>query len=359
MPGGGGFAVMDSLRAELPDLHTAIIVLTGEADREARIAAYERGARDYVLKPFDIRELRARVSNAVEVQRLQRRLEEQNCALEAQVAARTARLQQAMDVLRQAEVRLQEALEKSEDESRSKSQLVAEIIHEMRTPLNAIIGFSDAMISGLFGPIGSERYGEYADHIHDAGNHLLNIVNSLLDVSKAELGADTLDLQEIDIGPLTQGSVGLLQRAAELSGVKLELKIATGPLRIRTDETKFRQVVLNMASNAIKFTPRGGSVTVEAGPDPEGGATVLIIRDTGIGIAPEDVATVMRPFGQVQNEHTRQHKGSGLGMPLTKRLVELLGGTFSLASQPGRGTVISIRFPASLPAIDPSGTQAA
>ncbi|HYE48384.1 MAG TPA: hybrid sensor histidine kinase/response regulator [Azospirillaceae bacterium] len=349
MPHLDGIGVIDALNASGLEVRPAIIMLTGKAERELRIAALERGARDFVNKPCDKHELLARVANTAQVQFLQRQLQQQNTLLEGMVAERTQRLQEAIDVLRQAERRLADALERSERENRDKSEFLANAAHELRTPLNAIIGFSEMIRDQVYGPLGDRRYGEFAGDIHQAGTHLLALVEGTLDLAKAESGRTQLEVRETDVGRVVADSVRMLRTMADGSGVKLTLRVPDEPLTIRTDPEKIRQIVLNLASNAIKFTPKGGQVSVEVAPGPGDGALIMVVRDTGVGIAPEDMATALRPFGQVRAAVQRPgQKGTGLGLPLTRRFVEMLGGTLDIASEVGRGTVVTVRLPADI-----------
>jgi two-component system, cell cycle sensor histidine kinase PleC len=179
------------------------------------------------------------------------------------------------------------------------------------------------------------------------------VINGFLDLAKAQAGQEELSLAMVDVAGVIEESVKLLSQQAEAGGVKLKATIRPGLEQIETDRTRLLQVVLNTASNAVKFTPSGGTVTIEAGPDPEHGALIVIVRDTGIGIDPKDMDTVMRPFGQVRQAQRGRPKGTGLGMPLTRHYVELLGGTLSIASRPGEGTVVTIRLPRCPPADRP------
>ena len=340
-----GFAVLDLLRPHLAEIGTAVIVVTAEGDRDCKLEALRRGAHDFITKPFDPLELVLRVRNACETQELHRRLRDENTRLEAAVRARTARLEEALDVLRQAEAKLTRNLTAAEAETRAREDMLAEAAHDLRAPLNAISGFAEIIRDQAMGPVGNPRYAEYGGEIHLAARHLLGVVEDVLDLSRLQAGADRLQLQEIPVDEVVRSTVDLLRAQAESAGVRLDVRLPAAPFRVRTDETKLRRILINMTTNALKFTPAGGSVTVEAGPEPGGGAFVLIVRDTGIGIAPEDMPTVLRPFGQVRR-HPQNGKGSGLGMPLTKALVEALGGSFEISSAPGRGTCVTIRLPA-------------
>ena len=190
--------------------------------------------------------------------------------------------------------------------------------HELRTPLNAIIGFSDIVIDEMYGPVGSERYREYLRDIRSSGTHLLDLINDILDLSKAEAGQVELQESIIAVDGLIAGSVALVALRARQAGVKIVTDIASDLPNLRADERKVRQVLLNLATNAIKFTPPGGRVCLRARL---GGGLQLAVEDTGIGMASADIPKALSPFGQIDSPHNRRHTGTGLGLPLTKRLL--------------------------------------
>jgi signal transduction histidine kinase len=345
MPELDGLTLLGRLQPKLFDAGAAVIVVTAEGDRGSKLEALRRGAYDFIMKPFDPLELVSRVRNACEVQELHRRLCDENARLEDAVRARTARLEDAVEVLRQAEATLTRSLADAEGQTRTKDMMLAAAAHDFRAPLTAICGFAEVIRDEAMGPVGNPRYAGYAGEIHGAARYLLGIVEDVLDLSKLEAGAAELNLTDVPVQEVVRSSVELLREEAERAGVRLTLRAPPGSVVVRTDETKLRRIVVNMTSNALKFTPAGGSVTVEVAPDAAGGALVLIIRDTGVGIAAEDLPTVLRPFGQLRGMQ-RDSGGAGLGMPLTKALVEALGGRFEIASEPGRGTCVTIRLPA-------------
>jgi signal transduction histidine kinase len=229
---------------------------------------------------------------------------------------------------------------------RAKSEFLANMSHELRTPLNSVIGFAEIIGSQAMGPVGDAAYVEYAEHIRESGRHLLGLINDILDLSKVEAGRMELVEDTVDFGATIRGAVGMLQDQAEKAGVQLICTVPKRPIAVRADSQRLRQVVLNLVSNAIKFTDAGGRVTTEIAIDAESRPT-LAVEDTGIGIAAEDLPRVMEVFGQVQTQLNRTRSGTGIGLPLTKRLVEMHGGTLDLASQPGIGTTVTVRLPAS------------
>ena len=357
MPQIDGFAVLDLLRAEAERVGSSMIMLTGDVGQDVQAEALRRGASDFVAKPFANAVLVARIAGAAETRELQRQLRSHNDRLQDEVARRTRRLQEALDVLTCAESELKRSLARSEEESRSRGDVIAQLAHELRTPLSAVCGFSEVMRRQEFGPL-PPRYLDYADDIHGAALHALEVINGFLDLAKAQSGQDTLNLAKVDVAEVVEEGVKLLAQQAASAGVAIKAVTKPGLGAVETDRTKLLQIVLNMTSNAVKFTPAGGSVTVEVGPEPERGAYIIIVRDTGIGIDAKDLPEVMRPFGQVASAQAGRPKGTGLGMPLSHHYVTMLGGTLTLASHPGSGTVVTIRLPCKPPTQQPSSAAA-
>jgi PAS domain S-box-containing protein len=243
------------------------------------------------------------------------------------------------------EAALREAKDAAELANRSKSQFLATVSHELRTPLNAIIGFSEILKQEMFGPLGNGAYLTYAHDIFDSGRHLLQLINDILDLAKIEAGKLELHLSAIDVGNVVLSSVRMVRRRADEKGIDVQIRIGERVPKVRADERQMKQIMMNLLSNAVKFTPQGGKVVISAATD--GREHVLItVADTGIGIAEEHLAKVLTPFGQIDSTLSRQYEGTGLGLPLTKSLVEMHGGTLTLESRVGRGTTVAIRMPA-------------
>jgi signal transduction histidine kinase len=236
---------------------------------------------------------------------------------------------------------LRDAKERADAANRAKSEFLANMSHELRTPMNAILGFSDIIRGRMFGPEVSDRYADYANDIHESGSHLLAIINDILDLSKIEAGQETLAEEERTLDSLVAEVCTLL---GETDHAEFLTALPQPSPLLRVDSRKFRQILVNLLSNAFKFTPAGGRVTLAAEFTPAG--LSLSVRDTGIGIAPEDIENVLAPFGQVESAFSRRHHGTGLGLPLAKSLAELHGGTLAVHSVLNEGTVVTVRLPA-------------
>jgi two-component system, cell cycle sensor histidine kinase PleC len=241
-------------------------------------------------------------------------------------------------------VDLNTLLVEADKANRSKSEFLATMSHELRTPLNAIIGFSDLLQRQLYGALGNERYLEYVGDINASGLHLLAIINDILDLAKAEAGK--LELREgvFDLAQCLQSCVQLCRGPADEGGVALRLAVPDFHVQTRADERLLRQLVLNLISNAVKFTPRGGRVVVSIKADQREGIAIDVI-DTGIGIPTEHLERVLRPFEQVERALSRSHGGTGLGLPFAKKIAELHGGSIHLESEVDKGTHVAVRLP--------------
>jgi signal transduction histidine kinase len=227
--------------------------------------------------------------------------------------------------------------------SRAKSDFLATMSHELRTPLNAIIGFSEVMLEQTFGPLGTPRYVEYCTDIHASAQHLLSLINDILDSAKVEAGKYDLHEEPTSLSLVIEASARLMRAHAAQKGIALVLALGPVPTLI-ADERALRQIVLNLLSNAIKFTPGGGTVTL-ATTQSEDGTILLEVRDTGIGIPAEDLAHVLNHFSRASNAHLSSEGGTGLGLPIARGLVVLHGGELRIASEPGAGTVVTVELP--------------
>ncbi|HET8727280.1 MAG TPA: ATP-binding protein [Alphaproteobacteria bacterium] len=240
---------------------------------------------------------------------------------------------------------LEEARHAAEAANRAKSSFLANLSHELRTPLNAIIGFADLLESEFLGPLGHDRYREYTVDIGASGRHLLDLINDLLDLAKAEANRLTLVEAKVDLANMATSCLRIMGEQAVRGRIALGTSMQPGLPPLIADEGKLRQIVLNLLSNAVKFTPPNGRVTLRAARDATGRLQLEII-DTGIGMTEEELQNAMEPFTQIDSTLSRRHKGTGLGLPLTRRLIELHGGSLSIESTRGQGTRVAILFPA-------------
>ena len=229
--------------------------------------------------------------------------------------------------------------------SKVKSEFIANMSHELRTPLNTIIGFSKLLSEHEKRTLPSNEIVEYATLIHDAAGHLLSVINDILDISKIQSGRYTIDSREINIDEIVQTCINSFRLMASEAGVSLVPVVAVDLPTVKGDAIKLRQIFTNLISNAIKFTPRGGTVTIEALRQNNGGATVLI-RDNGVGMSQEEILVALTPFGQVDGSRSRWREGTGLGLPIAKALVELHGGDIQIRSVKGKGTEVAVVLPA-------------
>ena len=272
--------------------------------------------------------------------------------MKAEFAVRDSQLAAARVDLAQAKQRLESANEdlvrahaEAEAASRAKSEFLANMSHELRTPLNAIIGFAEVIERETFGPAGP-RYREYASDIHGSGRHLLQVINDILDLSKVEAGQMLLHEARLDPALVMQGCVRLIKPRAAKSNVRIYTAFDPGLPVLLADEARLRQIGLNLMSNAVKFTKAGGRVSISTGLDSAGGITIAV-ADSGIGMTADEIRIALEPFRQVTSSLSRTNEGTGLGLPLTKTLVELHGGELDIASVPGRGTTVTVKFPPS------------
>lgn len=296
-----------------------VIFVTARIDHPSLDRAVKSAAFGYVHKPFSKETLSTTIELAIYKHRMEKKLRES---------------EEKISAARDAAVR----------DSLAKSDFLASMSHELRTPLNAVMGFAEMMRQHIFGPLGDPHYEGYAKDIYNSGAHLLELINDILDISKVEKGKLELHEEDIDVGEVVRSSLDMVRKQA-VAG-KVELTDGPGenlPL-LRADERIVKQILLNFLSNAVKFTPAGGRVTISAGIGGDGGF-IFRIADTGIGIAGEDIAKVLSPYAQVDSALARRHKGTGLGVSLAKRLTEAHGGTLEIESEIGKGTTVTVRFP--------------
>jgi signal transduction histidine kinase len=303
------------LRLQGANARLPIVVLTGLDDETLSYEVVQAGAQDYLVKGRGDGEVMARaIRYAVERKR--------------------------------AHMQLLEEKERAELANRTKSEFLANMSHELRTPLNAIIGFAEILHNELMGPLGVQCYKEYALNIKESGTHLLDIINDILDLSKIEAGKVQLLEEIIDLSRTIKSCTRLIDVRAADAGVGLVVKISPTLPALRADERKIKQILINLLSNAVKFTPEGGHVTLTA-TRLEGSGIEIIVEDTGIGIAADDIAKALAPFNQIDNSLSRKYSGTGLGLPLAESFTRMHGGTLSLESVEGKGTRVTLYFPES------------
>ncbi len=277
-------------------------------------------------------------SNATEMKRRTRAQKKKERELEATVNDLQASRRDLSETMRNYELEKRRA----EDASRSKSEFLANMSHELRTPLNAINGFSEIMQSELYGPLGDEKYREYVGDILSSGQHLLELIDDILDMSRIEAGKLQLEPKRVELERILEECARLVAKRASDAGVALTAHVAHAPA-IFADARAVKQVTLNLLSNAVKFTPAGGEVTLTAEADLDG--VTIIVADNGSGIASENIVRLGAPFELIEDHFSKTRKGSGLGLALSKSLMELQGGILALASQEGKGTVACAAFP--------------
>ncbi len=243
-----------------------------------------------------------------------------------------------------AEADLQVAMGKAESASQAKSAFLASMSHELRTPLNAIIGFSEVIKDEMFGPTDRVKYRSYAEDIYSSGQHLLALINDILDLSKVESGAAELHEESIEVPSLVQSALTMVEHGARTAEVTLVLDIRDDLPLLWADERKLKQILVNLLANAVKFTEPGGAITFRAWCRTDSGFVFQVV-DTGIGMAASDIPRALSKFGQIDSVLSRKYEGTGLGLSLSKALIELHGGSLDLQSQLGIGTTVTVRFP--------------
>jgi len=247
---------------------------------------------------------------------------------------------------RERETQLVKARDEAERASAAKAEFVANMSHEFRTPLNAIIGFAQVLRDEMFGPLGSERYTSYVADILESGEHLLELVNDILDLARADAGRLDIEESVIDLTILVTQSLRFVRDRAARERIALETRLPRNLPRLLGDNRRLRQLLLNLLTNAVKFTDHGGRIVVEA-ERLEGGDIALRITDSGIGMSRADIVVALEPFGQAQRRRRGRLEGTGLGLPIARRIAEIHGGTLAIDSTPGEGTTATVILPAS------------
>ncbi len=313
MPKVDGFAVLKALRADEATKRLPVIVITGRDDVVAIDRAFSEGATSFLVKPINWRLLTYQI-------RFVARAHRNEISLTA--ASRAAAVA-----------------------SDAKARFLAAMSHELRTPLNAVIGFSQIISGQALGPLGHPRYLEYARDIQDSGTHLLSLINDVLELSRAESGETTLHEEEFAVGEVIDEVAHMVMPQVKAAALTLSINCDAQLPRVMGDRTRIRQVLINLISNAAKFTPEGGQIFVTA--QRTGSGLTITVRDTGIGIADEDIPKALDRFSQVDGALARKFEGAGLGLPLSKEFVEMHDGELAIESKVGAGTTVTVTLPAS------------
>ena len=348
MPGMSGFEVLEEIRKTYHAWELPVIVVTARVDTDSIIEAFDKGANDFITKPIIFSAAIARAKNLLLLKALQEKMVDINSELEISVDQKNAELKVTISKLEQeiskgkvTEIALTEAKNKAENATRSRSDFLANMSHEIRTPLNAIIGFSDLLMIKKMNVASIEKRNEYLKHINESGHHLLRIINDILDLSKIESGQiDTFD-EECDIIENIENCMATFTIMSEQAGVEIECNLQE--MHLVTDERIFQQIVSNILSNAIKFTLSGGSISITN--KIEDGFAHISISDTGIGMTDDELEIALEQFGQVQSTYSRNFQGTGLGLPLVSKFMDVLGGKMDITSQKQIGTTVNLSFP--------------
>jgi len=245
---------------------------------------------------------------------------------------------------RRSEANLMYAKQRAEAANVAKSEFLATVSHELRTPLNAISGFTDSILHETFGPLANDKYREYLEDIKHSGNHLNKLVNDILDVSAIEAKKLELREKELDIGELIEDTVRMMAPSAEMRNITISVSIEDAMPPLYADERRLHEILLNILSNAVKFSHQGGEVSLDVAIDGNGWMK-FTISDNGIGMNEKELVSAMERFGQVDGSYSRKFQGTGLGLPLTRSLTELHGGKFRITSEKGVGTKVTVKFP--------------
>ena len=350
MPGMSGFEVCARLKADADTWRIPVIFMTALAETVDKIKGFDLGAADYITKPFQQEEVLARIQTHLDVYRLQNELLEKNRQLaekEQVLQAKNQQLEQQNRTLQTLSEALQQAKEAAEAANQAKSRFIANMSHELRTPMNAILGYSE-MLKEEAEEIEEHGFVKDLSKIHISGKHLLSLINDILDFSKIEAGKMDLFLEAFPISQLLDEVEVTVQPLVDKNQNRFEIVCAVEHEEIFNDLTKLRQIIINLISNAAKFTQRGQiALEVTQSDDSEGAVWIdFAVRDSGIGMTPEQVGKLFQAFTQADASTTRKYGGTGLGLTISKRFAEMMGGEISVQSEADKGSTFTLRVPA-------------
>jgi signal transduction histidine kinase len=336
MPEESGLSLLPQMLRDFPE--SVVVMMTAYGSEQVAAEALRGGADDYIAKPIDLRRLRELLERNLEKQRL--RAERQSLVERLKDSNRYLMRQHA--ALRQADEEILQVNRQLEQSSRYKSEFLANMSHELRTPLNAIMGFSEILLDVTMNLTSGERT-EFLRNIHSSGQHLLGLINDILDLAKIEAGKMDLHAEAMPVTQALQEVAAILEPMARQQGLQLKTVGVAEVGVIKADRSKFKQVLYNLLSNAVKFTPAPGTITVSVKDSAE--QLTVSVEDTGIGMKPEDLPKLFREFEQIDGSYTRRYQGTGLGLALCRRFVEMHGGRIWAESQFGKGSIFTFTIP--------------
>jgi signal transduction histidine kinase len=339
MPEESGLSLLPQMLRDFPE--SVVVMMTAYGSEQVAAEALRGGADDYIAKPIDLHRLRELLERNLDKQRL--RAERQSLVARLKDSNRYLMRQHA--ALRRADEEILQVNRQLEQSSRYKSEFLANMSHELRTPLNAILGFSEILLDVTMNLTAGERT-EFLRNIHSSGQHLLGLINDILDLAKIEAGKMELHAEEMPVTGALQEVTAILEPMARQQGLQLRTVGAADARVIKADRSKFKQVLYNLLSNAVKFTPAPGTITVTVKDSAE--QLTVAVEDTGIGMKPEDLPKLFREFEQIDGSYTRRYQGTGLGLALCRRFVEMHGGRIWAESQFGKGSIFTFTIPREL-----------
>jgi signal transduction histidine kinase/uncharacterized protein (DUF302 family) len=352
MPEESGLALLPQMLRDYPE--SVVVMMTAYGSEQVAAEALRGGADDYIAKPIDLQRLRALLERNLDKQRL--RAERQSLVARLKDSNRYLMRQHA--ALRRADEEILQINRQLEQSNRYKSEFLANMSHELRTPLNAVLGFSEILLDATMNLTSGERT-EFLRNIHSSGQHLLGLINDILDLAKIEAGKMELHAEEMPVAEALQEVTSILEPMARQQGLQLILAGLADVGVIKADRSKFKQVLYNLLSNAVKFTPPPGQITVTVKDSPE--QLTVSVHDTGIGMKEEDLPKLFREFEQIDGSYTRRYQGTGLGLALCRRFVEMHGGRIWAESHFGKGSTFTFTIPRDArlgPAAEPSLDEA-